>query len=167
MLQAYVDASGTGDPNALVIAGYIATAETWADFSDEWQKQLDEVPLPRFKMNEMSPDRMEFAAYFYRVIEKFDVLAAISCVIRTDHLRKIVEEFPWPDIPNIHKLRNPYYLGFRAIIENVARFQVRFGLMTPVDFIFDDQSEKGALIDAGSVPGRGVRAFAYASISAG
>jgi hypothetical protein len=31
MLQAYVDGSGTGDPNELILAGYVATAETWGE----------------------------------------------------------------------------------------------------------------------------------------
>lgn len=41
MLQAYVDGSGTGDQNLYVIAGFIATSETWVEFSKEWQKRLD------------------------------------------------------------------------------------------------------------------------------
>lgn len=148
-LQAYVDGSGSGDPDALVLAGYVATAETWAKFSTEWQKRLDEVGLKRFKMHEMATSRMEFAGYFYRVIEEFDVLAAISCVIRTDDLRKVLREIRLPDIPNIQRLENPYYLGFRCIIETLARHQRQLRLgEEPIDFIFDDQSEKAALVGA-------------------
>jgi hypothetical protein len=62
-LQAYVDASGKGDPHLLVIAGYIASADAWELFAAEWQKRLNEAHLPYFKMNEMfaaSRDRRMF-----------------------------------------------------------------------------------------------------------
>ena len=42
MLQAYCDASGTGDPDALALAGYIADSDTWERFSVAWQTKLDE-----------------------------------------------------------------------------------------------------------------------------
>jgi hypothetical protein len=52
VLNAYVDASGKGDPKLLVLAGYIATAETWIEFSKEWQSRLDQAGMPYFKMND-------------------------------------------------------------------------------------------------------------------
>jgi hypothetical protein len=85
MLQAYVDASGKGDPRFLVIAGYIATSDTWAEFSIEWKCRLDHAGLPYFKMNQMCRDPV-LAGWFYRVIEEFDIKAAIACVINTEEL---------------------------------------------------------------------------------
>jgi hypothetical protein len=141
MLQAYVDGSGTGDPNELILAGYVATAETWREFSREWKSCLDEANLPYFKMNEMT-SRPELAAYFYRVIERHEVLAALSVTIDTAALRKVVREIvPAPDI-RAEKLENPYFFAFRAMIECLAALQDKIGISEPVDFIFDDESEK-------------------------
>jgi hypothetical protein len=65
MLQAFVDASGKGDPNVLVVAGYVARADEWARFSQAWKEKIDQAGLRRFKITEMS-HRMEIAAFFYR-----------------------------------------------------------------------------------------------------
>ncbi len=47
MLQAHVHACGAGDPNLLVIAGHIATEETWDTFSQAWKSQLDSARFRR------------------------------------------------------------------------------------------------------------------------
>jgi hypothetical protein len=45
VLQAYIDDSGN-DPSqyAFILAGFVAPAETWAAFCDEWQTLLDRPP---------------------------------------------------------------------------------------------------------------------------
>jgi hypothetical protein len=51
MFTAYIDDSHTTQ-SAFVLAGYVATAENWTLFSDEWQAILDMQPaLSRFKMS--------------------------------------------------------------------------------------------------------------------
>ena len=146
--QAYIDASGVGDKDALVMAGYIATAETWADFSDEWKRALDKVPLPYLKMRELARKRMDIAATFYRIIEQFDIRAAVSCIIPTRLYRRVYQEFAWPPDPDLPRLINPYYIGYRAIIENILLAQAQIGISSPIDFIFDDESEKALLVPA-------------------
>ena len=48
-LRAYVDASGKGDPHLLILAGFIATDETWIEFSKEWKSRLDQAGLSYLK----------------------------------------------------------------------------------------------------------------------
>ena len=145
--QAYVDGSGTGDPDLLVIAGCIATAVDWEDFSKEWKVRLEQAHLTRFKMNEMAGSRMEVAGYFYRAIEESKIKAAISCAIRTAELRKAVNEFPWPaEFTNRDALMNPYYFAFKAITDMIAQYQHQLGIDGPVDFIFDEEGEKSRLV---------------------
>ena len=54
VLQAYVDESGSENEHpALIMSGYIASAEKWAAFSDEWDSALRMKPsLESFKMND-------------------------------------------------------------------------------------------------------------------
>jgi hypothetical protein len=148
MLKAYkahIDGSGTGNPNLLVLAGYIAPAAVWADFSKEWQTRLDQAGLSRFKMTEMR-HKQEIAGWFYRAIEESDVTAAISCAINTAELVEAVKEFPWPpDVADTPELENPYYFAFKAITDLTAQHQKDLGIHEPVDFIFDDESEKSRL----------------------
>lgn len=145
MLQAFVDASGKGDPNVLVIAGYVAQADEWAKFSQAWKEKLDQAGIRRFKMNEMVR-RPEIAGYFYRTIEEHDILAAISCVFDTRGLVQFVDEFIGPLAAGHHLLKNPYLYASRQIIENLAMAQKKIGLNEPIDFIFDDEAEKARLM---------------------
>jgi hypothetical protein len=146
--KAYVDASGKGDPDILVIAGYIAPAAIWMEFSKEWQSRLSQARMPYFKMNEMTR-RPEIAGWFYKVIEEQNVTAAISCVVRTAELVKVVSETSWPPfITNIKSIANPYNFAFKAIIDGLLQHQVKLGVLEPVDFIFDQESEIGPLREA-------------------
>jgi hypothetical protein len=62
MLQAYADESWTHKgPKVFVIGGFIAPAEIWARFSDEWQRVLDMKPrIDYFKNDEAVHLRGEF-----------------------------------------------------------------------------------------------------------
>ncbi|WP_375782995.1 DUF3800 domain-containing protein [Bradyrhizobium sp. Pha-3] len=144
-LQAFVDASGKGDPNVLVVAGYVARAGEWAKFSEAWKEKLGQRRLRRFKMNEMA-QQLEFVAYFYRTIEEHDILAAISCVFDTAALVRFVDEFvpPSPGL-DIRALKNPYLYAARQIVENLALTQEKMGLKGPVDFVFDNEAEEKKL----------------------
>jgi hypothetical protein len=147
-LNAFIDGSGTGDPNFLVLAGYIAEPGTWIEFSKEWQAQLSEAGLSYFKMHEHSR-RPEIAAWFYRIIERHDIKAAVSCVIHTDELVKVNRSILYPShIVNTDQIENPYYFGFKAIIDVLAQHQKTLRLAEPVDFIFDEESEKGRVLQS-------------------
>ncbi len=142
MLQAYVDASGKGDSRFLVIAGFIADADVWADFSKEWKIRLNQAGREYFKMNEMvrSP---EIAGYFYRTIEEFTIKASIACVINTKELVEVERSVIYPsNISNPNSADNPYYWGFKYITGLLAERQNLIGLNEPIDFVFDDESEK-------------------------
>jgi hypothetical protein len=154
VLQAYVDGSGTGAPDVFVIAGYIATTEQWAKFSDEWQKLIDMKSrhyrtLEYFKMKEMTSDAdRERCSWFYQVIEHH-VTAAVSCVVSVAELVKVVRNFPWPIwIKDVDTFENPYFCAFRTITGMLAMHQDLIGISEPVDFIFDNETGKGECIDA-------------------
>ena len=141
-LNAYIDGSGTGDARFLVLAGYIAAPEVWTEFSNDWKSQLDEARLPYFKMHQQA-SRPEIAAWFYRVIEKHDIKAALSCVIHTDELVRVNRSIKYPPhIVKTEQIENPYYFGFKAIIDVLAQNQQRLGITEPINFFFDEESEK-------------------------
>jgi hypothetical protein len=144
--EAYVDGSGSGDQEMLVIAGYVAPAAEWQAFSKQWKAQLEEARLPYVKMSELAASRMEIAAWFYRLIEQFGITAAISCAVRTGELRKAIDEYKWPvKVTGLERIKNPYFFGFKAITDMLAQYQGQLGIDEPVDFIFDDQSESADL----------------------
>ena len=138
-LQAYIDDSMAADA-VLVLAGYVATAEQWARFSDEWQERLDIRPSwPYFKMSEVGgshdAERWERAGWFYRVIEDH-AQAFLAVVVEIEPLRRIIRELGLPDL-----LENPYVLAYRAMIDLTAQHQHNLGITEPIDFIFDQHGQ--------------------------
>jgi hypothetical protein len=132
MLKAYTDGSHT-TKTAFVLAGYIAPAENWAAFSDDWQGLLDlKPPLKRFKMAEAhawsEQQWTERLPQFYRTIEKH-VSAGIAIII------------PYPEYTKIfgreQYAKNPYHVAFISIILQLAKHQKDLQLTEPVDFVFD------------------------------
>ena len=78
ILQAYIDDSYTKD-GVFVLGGYVASVESWAAFSKEWEKLLPYAKRARngqfhFKMNEMAK-HMDRVRAFYRIIEKHVLLS--------------------------------------------------------------------------------------------
>src|SRR5947209_6090015 len=61
-IQAYIDDSGgIGHADAFVLAGFIADAQAWLAFSEEWQACLATSPaISRFKMREAANRRGSF-----------------------------------------------------------------------------------------------------------
>jgi hypothetical protein len=148
ILNAYIDGSGTGDPKFRVLAGWIGAADMWIEFSKAWQSRLDCTGIPYFKMNEWA-SRPEIAGWFHRLIEEYDVKAAVSCVIHTDDLVNVNRRIRYPSyIVNTAQMENPYYFGFKAIIDVMAQHQAKFGLTEPIDFIFDEEAEKIRVLQA-------------------
>lgn len=140
VFQAFIDDSRKAD--VFVLAGYIAPADKWAAFSNDWRELLEMKPrLDSFKMVEMSgsPERIERSSWFYRAIERH-VTAAVSCVVDVPGLVSAVRKFQWPQfVKNPHELANPYYSAFYGITNILAQHQVKMGIDQPIDFIFDEQ----------------------------
>ena len=142
MLQAYVDGAGTGDPKFLILAGYIATSDVWAEFSTAWHGRLTDAKMSFFKMHKMS-NQPEIAGWFYRTLEEFDIKASIACIINTAELIEVEKSIIYPSYiikPNL--AYNPYYWGFKCITGIIAERQRDLHLLEPIDFIFDDELEK-------------------------
>lgn len=152
MLQAYIDGSRAGDNSVFVMAGYISTRERWEKFSDDWEKALESPGQPRptlkrFKMKEMKRDP-ERCGWFYDIIAS-NVLGAVSCTIIVEDLVRAIDTAWWtPYIKQAEKLKNPYYFAFIAIMDLLRQHQHAMGLHEPIDFVFDNDSEKAKCLDA-------------------
>ena len=78
----------------------------------------------------------------YRAIERAN-LVAICCAIPIAPLAKVVAEMA------LHPaLANPYYLAWRAIITLSLEGSKMFGSREPIEFVFDNQSEKANVLAA-------------------
>lgn len=156
-LQAVIDDSSEPD-GVYVLAGYIASAEAWAEFSREWEELLPFAPLSRsgarrFKMAQMaaSEDRMAHIPAFYRVIERH-VLASVSAKINVADLRRVQARIFLPDtVIDWGVYANPYFVTFRCLMDMFHIHRLKMTeLITAdqkIDFYFDNQSDKRAIVE--------------------
>jgi hypothetical protein len=156
--QAYMDDSRSGDgKGTFVLAGYIATAERWATFENEWRELLPSCPLDskgrrNFKMSEMAvnEERMEWVEAFFKVIQKH-VLASISCRINLKDLEAAKRRI---EIPNWdidwNYIKNPYIFAIRTFYDQFHFYKSSWSqfipIDEPVDFIFDEDSNKALVL---------------------
>lgn len=150
MMQAFIDESGVGQGDVLVLAGYIASTEAWSRFSSEWRSRLDMHPrIGKFKMGEMhgSEVRRERAGWFYRVIEDH-ALCAISCSIDIRGMLRAIDAYPWPANFEVDSFKNPYIFGFKAILHIIVQHRAQLKIDESVEFVFDDKGEKRKLLSA-------------------
>lgn len=137
MLQAFFDGS-TETNSALILAGYIGSVDTWLRFSAEWGEMLELRPrIRRFKMSELYGDGMlERAMFHYRIADKYPIFG-IGCAIPLAPLYKVVAELNIPPM-----WENPYYFAWRVVVTLSLEGAKLLGLIDPMEFIFDTQSDK-------------------------
>jgi hypothetical protein len=152
IFQAWVDDSGN-EPQSpiMVLAGFLASYDEWAKFSDAWDEELAKPPkLQYFKMAEAARLRGEFdrskgwdeatrdarVLSFARIIRKYARIRLSAWIRHADWNTNIVT-IPAP----IRRLSidHPYGHLFSQIIFAAAVFQDRHGINEPCDFIFDEQ----------------------------
>lgn len=159
-LHAYIDDSVDHEGGYFVLAGHIATAESWGAFAREWAELLpwgtrrESDGRYHFKMNEMAvnAERMSRVPAFFRVIERH-VLMSVSCAYRLSDLESAKRRI-WSPTVNIDwgmaDLR--YLFGWRLLMDMFHTRKDQLQKIIPVeqkiDFHFDDQSEKKQIISA-------------------
>jgi hypothetical protein len=161
VLQAFVDDSYTQN-GTFVLAGYIASAEAWVNFSKDWEQLL---PLTnrgpsgkwRFKMREMAR-RMRDVIPFHRVIEQH-ALIAISCKINLIDLARAKSSILAENVSiDWGFMDNPFWLSIQCLMDMFHKARAAhsdhpvFGNLLPldqkVDFYFDDHTKKRAILGA-------------------
>jgi len=150
MLQGYVDDSGSDEgSSAFVLAGFMMDAESWANFSDDWEVQLKRTPsIDYFKMSETISRTGQFQGWRpeFVLCKVKDLLA----VVEKHNPVGIGSYLYWPEFmqhmrPHVQgELRNPYQLLFGAVFESIEKHQRAQGIFPqPVDIDFDDQGSAG------------------------
>jgi hypothetical protein len=125
-LKAFIDESGKGDPLMFVMAGFIARAEQWADFNDDWGPEY-------FHMTNAVAQK-EFARIQDKaaIIRKHQFPAIAVCIFMEDYNTIIKRRVS-------RRVDDPYFFGYHSIIELALMWEIEHGLDEPIDFIFDEQ----------------------------
>jgi Protein of unknown function (DUF3800) len=149
MMLAHFDASGTmGDSAAFVMAGYLASAEAWEQFSLEWQAVLDLEPkLDYFKMMEANALTQQFSrsrgwtealrddrlCKLVAVTHKYAVASVMFVVSTSAWRRHFTGQLARP----YHD--RPYYFTFYGVMANVVKYLRHKGIEDTIDCIFDNE----------------------------
>jgi hypothetical protein len=164
ILQAFIDDSYRKE-GLFVLGGYIASAEAWAAFSNEWETALPSFGTRKkngkyhFKMSEMAGLRLlHRVPAFYDIIERH-VLCSLACKIDLIQLERAKERVWIEDTPIIWGfLDNPFLTCFRFLLDNFHQVRIAppegapqfISRLTPpdkvIDFYFDEHSSKSAII---------------------
>jgi hypothetical protein len=144
MLQAYVDDSNMGQGTVSVLGGWVARAEQWAKFSDDWQSILDMKPaVPYFKWSHARGLGGEFKGISEPMRdEKIRLLAA---TIAEHKLLGVASAMPNALYQEAFRLnidpviRYPYFISFYGLVVQLAEYLASQGIKEKIDFIFDIQ----------------------------
>jgi len=150
-LIGYFDDSGSSRTEPVyVIAGFVSSAERWADFSAAWRNKLNEEPKLRyFKMSEAVGFRGQFerggwnpALRDQRVFELAELVRNHAMVrVSSSVLRKDFEALKL-NFMNLPELNDPYMQVFYQLIFSINTYQLNNG-SADCKLVFDDQGILG------------------------
>lgn len=147
-LRTYVDDSEVSRGPVHVLAGWVAPARNWADFSNDWDDVLRMSPrIEYFKFSEAMGFNGEFNGIskesrdlklklLMQVIEKHS-LFGVSSIIFKDVFDA------WFGDDQVHG--NPYFMLFYALVANVVR-HAPADISEKIEFIFDNQPGQERII---------------------
>ncbi len=136
-LTVYVDESGNGTPPVFVMAGFIARAEQWEAFNNEWKAVLAEPPsVDAFHMTEASwSGSTKKLSRLFDIIKKHVLSAFVLTLDHIDYDETIKSKFS-------KRQDSPYFFMYLHMLDMAASWQERNGLNEKMDFIFDKKLEE-------------------------
>lgn len=144
MLQVYIDDSGKPDQSEVqVLAGYLASAERWAAFSNEWQSILDENGIAEFHMSEAWRLSRRYQSPLVRNALLVRLIECIQCYAEHAFVSSLPYDayhhwFATKEAPQFRFLR-PYFFGFHSVLTQVYQYAFHNRFNQRVEVIFDEQ----------------------------
>ena len=145
--QAAIDDSGQGHGSVYVLAGFVAPAEAWFQFEDEWSEALKDNGLAYFKTREAMgfagqfesgwdvPRRDAFILRLIDIIKRRVSFAVQVTLLHADYLAHVKGKID-------RAMDQPYVLtAFSTMMVANRRTLYRDG-DGPVDFVFDTENAR-------------------------
>jgi hypothetical protein len=160
--QAFIDESESSEE--FVLAGYIQTAEVWANFARDWEEVLPfgtraKNGIFHFHMTEMNyAGKIADVEKFSAVIDQYDLFAVsfrLNLTCFRNAIRIVERRFLQQGIEiDWERWSNPYYFSFRHFLEQFHHLrhviEEDFPLTEKIDFYFDRRSESIPILQAWS-----------------
>ncbi len=145
MIEAYSDDSGRGQPPVFVYAGWVSTADRWADFANEWDRALTIPPsVTHFKMKDAAACEGEFARFSKpqrdeRLRLLMDIINShvdygVSVSVRQDHYTEVFD--------NVLSVTydSPYQFAATHLMARIVGWERMDLRNSKVKFIFDEMN---------------------------
>lgn len=147
MLKAVVDDSGRGQPPVFVLAGFLARAQCWAAFADEWDAALKAEPAVKyFKMKEAANFNKKFSRWSAKSRDmKVELLVSIIEKHVDEGFACVIDLQAYNDVfagAYDGILGGPYHLAVCGVIGLVMSLLESGKIDDKVDFIFDEQGKE-------------------------
>jgi uncharacterized protein DUF3800 len=147
--QAFIDESGDHDKPSFVLGGYIAGAEEWTSFSDDWQAVLnDDPPWPALHMAPCSYAKDPPWSDFNREVRDAKLLQLIAVIEKHNPAAFIatmdVAEFKGPRAEESRSISDghPYLMAAATLISALLNFhEDRRRDFGKIEFIFDTKDK--------------------------
>jgi len=147
--RAFCDGSkGSTLGKILLLSALVHTVPAWEKFTEDWDKALKAKPsIKHFHMREARHLTGNFKHWKLidrdlKIISLTEVILkhephAVSCWLSADDYNTTIRQIAPSD------LRHAFFLGFHAIIQTVAEYQLHRRISIPPDFVFDDEGDIG------------------------
>jgi hypothetical protein len=125
VFQVYLDESADAKKEKIfVIAGWMGTMQTWADFIPQWDDRIRHESIKSFHMADCEARRQEFSGWSLKrkndlvrdlvgLIEKTEITAYIAGAKMADFIA-VMDRFPV--LRRFWYIRDPYYLLFNKCV---------------------------------------------------
>lgn len=151
-LQFYIDDSGKNDPPVFILAGFVATIDSWVEFSRRWRDALG--GLPYFKMKDANRCNGVFKGFSHA--ERDQKLIELASIIRDQVEFGIAIAIPHDAYNRVFTGKmmkaydTPFTLTHSLMMNRVHKFLTEVGNHDEVDVIFDRQldNEKDIIASA-------------------
>ncbi|WP_213739653.1 DUF3800 domain-containing protein [Bradyrhizobium sp. dw_411] len=161
MLQAFIDDSGNdGRSPVFVLAGFIASADQWKVFSDEWDNILNPkigFRMGVLKMADVYRNRVRGSRYKGLSDAERDArLKALIQLVNRHAMHGVVSVVPYElynciikgnfNLQSTNSLDRPYFLSFFGVMTRLFQITEKLNLGDKIEFIFDTQDNESKAI---------------------
>lgn len=152
VLRGFVDDSrtsdGPGKPNAFVLGGFLATADDWIQFSDEWEDTCNRDPqTPDWHMVEAFRIK---GRYHWKDADQRDTRIRELVSVITKHAKYRVDAVVSAGNYDLivrgklpREIDDPYFLCYYTVVLGIADYLDKANIEGKVDWVFDEQGPLG------------------------
>jgi hypothetical protein len=141
-LKGYFDESGSSDSSHLVVAGFIAEAEHWLEFNNQWAAALRDYSVPFFKAQWFNKRKKFFQSWDENRQRGF--MGRLLTAIRNAKTVPVACAVPVVDYDEIvkpgkirNKIGSAYTLCAAQCFRYGGKWATKRGYTEPVEYVFD------------------------------